>query len=63
MRLLKWWFSPSRFDGWIVALLIIGFFVARRAWPALLLVHSAGCYGLQIDGTWFSDVIVIRVRA
>ena len=33
-----------------------------RAWPALLLVHSTGCYGLQVDGTSFSEIIVIRVR-
>jgi hypothetical protein len=34
-----------------------------RAWPSLLLVRTAGCYGLQVDGMSFSNVIVIRVRA
>ena len=28
MRLLKWWFSPHRFDAWIGALALIGLFVA-----------------------------------
>ena len=28
MRLLKWWFSPGRFDAWIGAVVIVGLFVA-----------------------------------
>jgi hypothetical protein len=34
----------------------------RRVWPGALLVRAAGCYGLQIDGTTFSVVIVVRVH-
>ena len=34
-----------------------------RVWPGTLLVRTPGCYGLQIDGTTFSSVIVIRVHA
>jgi hypothetical protein len=33
-----------------------------RVWPSLILVHTAGCYALQIDGIGFSHVIVIRVH-
>jgi hypothetical protein len=33
-----------------------------RVWPGLLLARSPGCYALQIDGTAFSRVIVIRVH-
>jgi hypothetical protein len=33
-----------------------------RVWPGAMLVHAAGCYGLQIDGTTFSHVIVVRVH-
>ena len=34
-----------------------------RVWPGVILVRAPGCYALQIDGTTFSSVIVIRVRA
>jgi hypothetical protein len=34
-----------------------------RVWGGTLLVRKPGCYGLQVDGLSFSNVIVIRVRA
>ena len=34
----------------------------RRTLPSLLLVRAPGCYGLQVDGSTFSQTIVIRVR-
>jgi hypothetical protein len=34
-----------------------------RVWPSLILVRTAGCYALQVDGLKFSTVIVIRVHA
>ena len=33
-----------------------------RAWPSALLVRTPGCFALQVDGTTFSETIVIRVR-
>ena len=33
-----------------------------RVWPSLILVHTSGCYALQVDGISFSHVIVIRVH-
>lgn len=33
-----------------------------RGWPGALLVRTPGCYALQVDGTSFSTVIVIRVH-
>lgn len=63
MRILKWWFSPHRFDGWIVALAIIGFFVAfvldakfraQARVPLAVIVTGALIVGL---------VILIRMRS
>ena len=57
MRLLKWWFSPHRFDAWIGALAIIGFFVAfaldaqfrtQARVPLAVIVTSALIVGLVI---------------
>ena len=33
-----------------------------RVWPGAVLVRTPGCYALQVDGTSFSSVIVIRVH-
>jgi hypothetical protein len=34
-----------------------------RVWGATLWVRTPGCYALQVDGTSFSNVIVVRVHA
>jgi hypothetical protein len=31
-----------------------------REWPSYTRLRAAGCYGWQVDGTTFSDVIVFR---
>jgi hypothetical protein len=33
-----------------------------RFWPGAILVRSAGCYGIQVDGLTFSETIVVRVH-
>ncbi len=33
-----------------------------RQWPSLTVVPSPGCYGFQVDGDTFTDVIVFAVR-
>lgn len=33
-----------------------------RQWPSLTVVPGPGCYGLQVDGDSFTDVIVFAVR-
>lgn len=40
--------GPSSASGW-------------RGWVAFTLVQSPGCYGFQIDGLSFSEIIVFRV--
>jgi hypothetical protein len=32
-----------------------------RLWPGYVRLRSPGCYGLQVDGTTFSEVIIFRV--
>ncbi len=34
-----------------------------RTPPASVFVHSAGCYGFQIDGTTFSETVVVNLDA
>ncbi len=31
-----------------------------RAWPTALRFRGGGCYGVQVDGIGFSEVIVFR---
>jgi hypothetical protein len=49
---LRW---PARFD--------VGGGGAYRGFATLSLFRSAGCYAFQADGTSFSTVVVMRVRA
>lgn len=34
-----------------------------RSWPGATWVRSPGCYGFQVDGTGFSYVLVVAIRA
>jgi len=33
-----------------------------RTWPSLTLVDQPGCYGWQVDGTDFAEIIIVLVR-
>jgi hypothetical protein len=38
-------------------------FAGLSGWPTLVWIAAPGCYGVQVDGTSFSRVIVFRVTA
>jgi hypothetical protein len=41
--------SPGEEPGW-------------REWPSYIYVPAPGCFGYQVDGTSFSEVIVFEAR-
>jgi hypothetical protein len=41
--------TSSRAPGW-------------RQWPSIVAVSQPGCYGLQIDGEGFSNIVIFEAR-